>query len=74
MLMNICYICLKMLLVTVVLASYLLHIFPVTAAQDNIGCFVQGKCIDSNAVKISFPLDPNGCLQVILLQLLLLIH
>ena len=35
------------------------------SAQDDIGCFVAGKCTDSNTVGISFPADPNGCLQVI---------
>ena len=48
----------------IVFASFLLLGFS-ASAQDDIGCFVPGKCIESNTVGISFPVDPNGCLQAI---------
>ena len=55
---------LNMLLV--ILTSFLL-LGGSASAQDDIGCFVPGKCVYSNTVGISFPVDPNGCLEVILI-------
>ena len=51
---------LKMLLV--VLASVFLLGVSVSA-QDDIGCFVPWKCINSNTVGLSFPPDANKCLR-----------
>ena len=54
----------------VAIAWLLFALLEVNASD--IDCFVKGSCADSTEVGISFPENSNGCLQVIIQQIIIL--